>query len=370
MTTTSGRKQPYRKLPKYCTEEADKRGTCYIYFRRPGMKKVRLHGSPWSPDFMAQYADAMKAHAALSKSSPAATFTPLKHGTWKWLCESYLTASVEWLGKGTHNTRRCILRSTYDEPVNRDRPDQLYGEVPVSKMLDPKAIRVLRDRKGSKGTAGNDRRKVIGYVFAWGGEAYPFIVTRNPVRDVARIKHESKNVMPWRSEHFRQFMEKFPSGSKERRAMALHLFTGARGCDVRQLGPQHIKNGRVVFTQQKTGGEVDIPLLEDLAAELAQAPKNDLAFILTEYGKTFSGKGYNNWINRKIREACITDRTSHGMRAGSATIAADGGADIDDLMSYFGWCSEAVARRYIEQADKKRRSDRVGKLIRLEQTGT
>lgn len=364
----SARKRPYRKLPKYCSEETDKRDTSYIYFRRPGMNKVRLHGSPWSPDFMAQYTDAMKAYAALSKSSPAPMLVPVKHGTWRWLCEGYLTAKADCLAKGTHDTRRRILRSTYEEPVNPKRPDQgVYGDVPISKMMEKKPFKVLRDRKGPTGTAGNDRRKVCGYVLAWGGEEYEDLVTRNPVREVLRIKHVSKNFKPLRPDHFYLLMEKYPAGSKVRRAMALHLFTGARGCDVRQLGPQHIQNGRVVFTQQKTGGEVDIPLLEDLAAELALAPKDSLAFILTEYGGTFTGKGYNNWINRKIREAGITDRTSHGMRSGAATIAADNGADLQDMMGFFGWCSEAMALRYIREANKRKQADRVGKLIRLEQ---
>lgn len=76
---------------------------------------------------------------------------------------------------------------------------------------------------------------------------------------------------------------------------------------------------RFVFTQQKTGGEVDVPILEELARELALAPKDALAFILTEWGKTFTQKCFGNWFNDKCRAAGLVNRTVHGIRSGGAT---------------------------------------------------
>jgi integrase len=229
-------------------------------------------------------------------------------------------------------------------------------------------VLVLRDRKAKFKTAANDRRKIIGYVFRWGMNRHPTLVLTNPVREVERLKHKVRNVPPWAEDHFAQFMLRYPTGSKERRAMALHLYTGARGCDVRHFGPQHIKGGRFAFIQQKTGDDVDIPVLEVLARELALAPKDALAFILTEYGKTFSQKGYGNWFNQKCRDAGLMDRTAHGIRAGAATIAANNGASIHQLMSMFGWMSESMAIRYTKSANRKKLADSGMPLIRLEQT--
>jgi integrase len=161
-------------------------------------------------------------------------------------------------------------------------------------------------------------------------------------------------------------MAKYPTGSKERRAMALHLYTGARGCDVRHFGPQHVKDGRFAFTQQKTGGNVDVPVLDELARELALAPKDALAFILTEYGKTFSQKGYGNWFNQKCRDAGLIEKTAHGIRGGAATIAANNGATVHQLMSMFGWLSESMAIRYTKAANRKRLADTGMPLIKLE----
>jgi integrase len=298
---------------------------------------------------------------ALDKSKPA---------SWRWLCEGYmLSAEFGKLRGTTPNTRRRILESTWVEPINPDKPNDLFGDMPISKMT-PVAVRVLRDRKAAFKTAANDRRKIMGYVFAWGMEAHPTLVPSNPVRDVARLKHKVRNVPPWSEADFLQFMQKYPTGTKERRAMALHLYTGARGCDLRHFGPQHMKNGRFAFTQQKTGGDVDVPVLNDLAKELALAPRDALAFILTEYGKTFSQKGYGQWFNGKCRDAGLANRTAHGIRGGAATIAANNGASVHQLMAMFGWLSESMAIRYTKSANRMKLADSGMPLIRIEQNAS
>jgi integrase len=239
-----------------------------------------------------------------------------------------------------------------------------YGDMPISKMT-PERVRELRNFKAKFPAAANQRLKVMRYVFAWGIENHPKVVLTNPVRDVARMAHKTKNVPPWSVGDFEKFMVMYPAGSKERRAMALHLYTGARGCDVRAFGPQHVKNGRFAFTQQKTGGAVDIPILDELASELALAPKDALAFILNEYGRTFSQKGYGNWFNERARKAGLMDRTAHGIRSGGATIAANNGATVHQLMAMFGWLSEAMAIRYTKSVERKRLADSGMPLIRL-----
>jgi integrase len=232
--------------------------------------------------------------------------------------------------------------------------------MPISKMT-PKAVRVLRDRKagtdvGQKAAA-NLLRKIIGYVFVHGLENHDDLVLSNPVRDVKSFDYESGGHRPWTEEHFNQFMDFYPSGTKERRAMALFLYTGARGCDARLFGPQHIKNGRVIFNQKKTDIWVDLPVIEELAHELALAPRDALAFILTEYGKTFSEKGFGQWFNEKARKAGLVGLTAHGIRKGAATVAATNGATVHQLMAMFGWMTEQMAIHYTKQANRAALAD-------------
>jgi len=103
---------------------------------------------------------------------------------------------------------------------------------------------------------------------------------------------------------------------------------------------------------------------------LALAPRGALAFILTEYGKTFSQKGFGNWFNGKCRGAGLDDCTAHGVRKGAATIAANNGATVHQLMAMFGWLSEQMAIHYTKTANRQKLADAGIAYIRLEQNGT
>jgi len=94
--------------------------------------------------------------------------------------------------------------------------------------------------------------------------------------------------------------------------------------------------------------------MSELAAELALAPRGDLAFILTEYGKTYSEKGFGQWFNDKSRKAGLPGFTAHGIRKGAATIAANNGATVHQLMAMFGWMS---AVHYTKTANRKKLAD-------------
>ena len=48
-----------RRLPAGCVEDRDRHGNIRIYYRVKGRPKVRLRGTPWTPEFMAAYDDAM-----------------------------------------------------------------------------------------------------------------------------------------------------------------------------------------------------------------------------------------------------------------------------------------------------------------------
>src|ERR1700724_1704069 len=79
-----------RRLPPGCVEDRDRHGNVRIYYRVKGRPKVRLRGTPWTPEFMAAY-DAAKGAAAepLRQSSIAA-------GTWRWLCVKYFAECTDY----------------------------------------------------------------------------------------------------------------------------------------------------------------------------------------------------------------------------------------------------------------------------------
>ena len=68
-----------RRLPPGCIEDRDRHGNLRIYLRAKGRAKVRIRGTPFTPEFMAEY-EAAKGGAEPTQRKG---ITP---GTWRWLC--------------------------------------------------------------------------------------------------------------------------------------------------------------------------------------------------------------------------------------------------------------------------------------------
>jgi integrase len=315
---------------------------------------------------MDQYGRTLNSNIAPSSVASSNTEAPM---TWRWLCQKYM-ASPEFraLKISTVNTRRRNLEWTWDQPIYPGA-SHLFGDMPLARM-NAKAVRVLRDRKADTKAAANLLLKIIGYVFAFGLEQYPEIVKSNPVRDVRKFKHESTGWHTWTQSELKQFMDHYPSGTRERRAMALMLYTGARGCDVRNFGPQMIESGWLGFHQQKlsdkASGWVELPLHEELVRELELVPLDDVAFVQTRHGRPYSQKGFGNWFNDACKRAGLPACTAHGLRKAAATIAANNGATVHQLMAMFGWMTVQQADHYTKKANRRGLAAGTVGLVRVE----
>src|ERR1035441_232660 len=120
-----------RYLPSYCVEDRDAQGNPRIRFRRPGFPKIRLHGSPWSPEFMKEHGAAMEAYEK-AKDGPAGAqdqkLQVVVLHSFRWGCEKYF-ASPEFQGRAesTKRTRRRNLEWTWDRPHDPEKPNHLFG---------------------------------------------------------------------------------------------------------------------------------------------------------------------------------------------------------------------------------------------------
>src|SRR6516225_8765620 len=96
-----------RRLPPGCIEDCDRHGNIRIYYRRKGRRKVRLRGTPWTPEFMAQL-DAAKDEQPVTNKG----VTP---GTWRWLCVKYFAECADYrrLDERTKRVRRGIIEATF-----------------------------------------------------------------------------------------------------------------------------------------------------------------------------------------------------------------------------------------------------------------
>jgi integrase len=347
-----------RRLPPGCIEDRDRHGNIRIYFRSKNRPKVRLRGTPWTPEFMEVY-EAAKGTVALTTGKG---ITP---GTWRWLCIRYFAECTDYkfLDEKTQRIRRWILEATYDEPI-APGSSKLFRDFPLSRMTS-EAIEVLRDRKIATPEAANHRVKGARAVFLWavrkkGPDGRPY-APHNPARDVPYLKTGSTGYHTWTLEEVQQFEARHPIGTKARLALAILLYSGQRRSDVIRFGRQHIQDGRLIFTQFKGRNRkpkrLSLPILPALQRVIDASPCGDLTFLVNDRGQPFPDKSFGNKFRAWCNQANLPHCTAHGLRKAGATIAAEAGATAHQLMAIFGWSTIGMAQRYTQAADQKRLAD-------------
>jgi hypothetical protein len=116
------------------------------------------------------------------------------------------------------------------------------------------------------------------------------------------------------------------------------------------------------FTQYKNRNRdpvtTEIPILPPLQQVIDASPTGDLTFLVTAQARRpFTAAGFGNWFRDRCNEAGMPHCSAHGLRKAGATIAAENGATVHELMSVFGWLTMKEAERYtFGGAPKARRS--------------
>ena len=329
---------------KYLVKDTDRHGNERIYVRRQG-RKVRIRELATVEEFMPAYRTALETPNRSVKSSPKAPAP----GSLSWLVQSYY-GCPEFLGlhQSTRTKRRAIL-----DGICRD-----HGGKPFARM-ETKHVRLqIRDPKRATPEAANGRVKALRQVFKWACEVG--YATTNPARDVPMLPSNNPDGFhAWTREEVHQYMEQHPSGSKPRLALALFLFTGVRISDAVKLGPQMVRAGNLIFTEEKNRTKKpkhrEVPILPVLRAELDASPSGHLAYLVTEWGRPYaSPKAFANRFKSWCVQAKLSHCTAHGLRKAGATFAAEHGATEHQLMAMYEWNSPKQAALYTKAVNRKR----------------
>jgi integrase len=135
-------------------------------------------------------------------------------------------------------------------------------------------------------------------------------------------------------------------------ALALHRLAPRRR---HPHGPQHIHNGVLTITQEKTGTLVSIPvhpkLREIIAATKSVGVKT---YLVTHQGKGYIAPRFGNLFRNLCNEACCPGVSAHGLRKATATRLADIGCSEHEIASILGHTSIAVVEFYTRAANRKR----------------
>jgi integrase len=326
------------------TKDTDRHGNIRWYVRTLAGPKVRLRDEYGTPAFWQAYRDAMAGKVKPLPPSGRIERKPFGKESLAWLCSKYYD-SAEY--KQLNERTRYVRRATLDHICAVD------GEKPY-KLLLPKHIRARRDARADRPESANGMIKALRQVFAFAIEN-DYVVS-NPAKSVPYLKAKGDGHHTWTLEEVERFEKKHPIGTTARLALALGLYTGQRKSDAVLLGPKHVKDGWLHFTQFK-GRErkpitLDIPLVDELQAIIDATACGKETFLLNGLGRSFTANGFGNWFHGRCVEAGVPGRF-HGLRKAAATRLAELGSSEREIMSITGHTTSKEVMRYTKAARQK-----------------
>lgn len=332
------------RLYRYIVEDVDRHGNVRIYFRRKGRLKIRLTEIPGTAAFDAEYQRAFSGELKPPSASLQTVATP---GTMRWLCEQYYaSAAFQLLAPTTRKVRRGILEEIC----------QRAGNFRFATM-EVQHVAKLRDEKAAFPEAANNRVKALRQLFAWATSPEYRYATKNPARDVAKLRSKNPDgIRAWSEADAARYEARHLIGTKARLAFDLLLYTGVRRSDVVGLGPQMERDGKLLFTETKGSARIvkahELPILPPLRQSIDSTQIGHLVYLVTAWGRPHSVKAFGNWFKKRCREAGLEGLSAHGLRKLGAQRCAEAGASEHQLMALFGWTNPQQAAVYTKKANR------------------
>jgi len=182
-------------------------------------------------------------------------------------------------------------------------------------------------------------------------------IKASPAAGMKGFKVVSEGFHTWTEDEIAKYLERQSEGSKARLAMALMLFTGQRRSDAVRMGWQHVNGGEIGVRQRKTHKLMWIPIHPALRSILDQTPRTNMTFLLTEYGRPFTGIGFGNKMRDWCDEAGLSECSSHGLRKAMAKRLAEAGATTEQIKAITGHTTDTEVARYTAAANQELLAD-------------
>ena len=326
-----------RPRPPHLHREATRHGRLVWYVRRAKGPRIRIRTEFGTPEFEAEYQAALAGSPPPRKPGPHA-------GSLAWLIARY-RETTDWaaLSVATRRHREAIFKQVV----------QSAGDQPVSKITSA-TIMAGRERRAKTPNQARDFLDAMRGLFRWAFKAQ--IAKSDPTAGVDNpLRPKSDGFIPWTEDHVAAYQRRWPIGTRERVWLDVLLYTGLRRGDAVRLGRQHFREGVGTIKTEKTGMEVTIEILPELAATLAAGPCGDLTFIVGESGRPLTKESFGN-LFRKACHAAGVPGSAHGVRKIAATRAANSRATVAELEAIFGWSGGRMAALYTRAADRRRLS--------------
>lgn len=343
-----------RRLPKHVSAFYDRHGKERFRYRK-GPVTAYLHGPFNSPEFK----EGLNKAKGASVSPAADRWVP---GTVDdLLTRYYASGGFRKAGERRQRVMRGVLesfRADYGKDLVRN-----FTFEHVEAIVLAKARKRLVGKRTVGGTeAAINLHKQLKRLFRYAVKLG--LIDANPA-ELAESVRSAKTVgrHTWTEEEITRFRQRHPLGTKARLALEIILWTGQRRGDAIDFGPQHIKDGKIEFTASKGKKVMRLPAAPQLIAAIRAMPSVGLkTYLVTAYGKPFSGDGFGNWFAERCKEAGVPGR-AHGLRKAIARRAAELEATQAMLKAIGGWEQDTEVATYTKGADQAKLAE--GILNRL-----
>jgi integrase len=330
-----GARPPVTRKLRYLKSYRDRHGRERHYFRRPGSPPIPLPGEHGSKAFM-------DAYWALMDNAPTREL-----GEDKTVPGSVAALVALYYKSPAFKKLTPKTRATYRGLLEEFRRD--HGDKPIRGMRQRHVVAILDGREKNQ----QNWRKVIRLALNLAVERG--WIDTHPMAGVRRSRKPLQGFRAWSPDDIAAFEARWPSGTRERLALALLLYTGQRRGDVVGMGRQHVQRNGLRVKQRKTDTELVLPLHPRLRAELAHVPATQLTFLLTQYGQPFTANGFGNWFREVAREAGLPPRSNaHGLRKAAAVMLAEAGCTPSQIMAVTGHKNLSEVTLYTAAADQER----------------
>ena len=295
-----------------------------------------LPGPYGSPAFRAAYDEAIEnARVATTRQ------TRVQPGTFRYLINHYLdSAAFRNLANDTRRSKRYRL-------------DWLRESIGLGKYatMEPHHVEALMAKKGGP-NAGNRLKTDLAQLYRYAAKRFGYNGP-NPANLADSFKVKPGGYHTFSETEIQTYRAAHPTGTRARLVFEILLGTGAARQDAAALTRGHIRDGRLYYRRHKTGQDVDLPVMRELAAELAHVPANQMMLIgHGKDGRAYSVAGLGNAFADWCTEARLPHCSAHGLRKAGARRLAEAGATEFEIMAFLAHKNTREASRYAMAANR------------------
>jgi integrase len=121
------------------------------------------------------------------------------------------------------------------------------------------------------------------------------------------------------------------------------------------------------FTQFKNRNrkpkEMWIPIIDELRTIIDATPSGHLTYLVTEYGKPFTGNGFGNRFRKWCDDAGLKHCSAHGLRKAAGARLAELGCSAHEIASMLGHDTLKEVVRYTKAAKQKMLAQAAGRRM-------